>query len=201
MDTAPAEPVFSVLDTVSYTPPRSPRTYRLSPLTYRERNRLRRAIRAEAGEPPDRVVMLGVLREVLEAMAPANLAEVLAQVDAAGADPADRPAQARLAVLERAARAAPAYAELLDANLAYNEAVPVLTAQFALRGWDGPGLLPFRTDAEGRVPEELLNAIPAAELDLVAARANVLIWLGPDAEGNSEAPSPSPASQAPTPEG
>lgn len=201
MHSPPAEPVFSVLDPVSFTPPRSPRTYRLSPLSYRERNRLRRAIRAEAGDPPDRAVMLGTLREVLEQLQPANLAEALAVVDAAEADPTDRTAQARLAVIERAARVEPSYAALLDANVQYNEVSPIITAQFALRGWSGPGLPPFAQDAEGRVPADLLEAIPAAELDAVAARASVLIWLGPDAEGNSEGPSPSPGSPTPTPEG
>ncbi len=200
-DIAPADPVFSMLDTVSFQPPRSPRTYTLSPLSYRERNRLRRALRAEAGEPPDRPVMLGVLREVMAEIAPENLAEVLAQIDAAEADPTDRAAQARLAVLERAARHVPAYAELLEAQLAYNEAMPVLTVRFAMRGWSGPGLPAFDAAADGLVRHDLLEYVPAAELDAIAARANVLIWLGPDAAGNSAGLSPSPESPPPTPEG
>ncbi len=193
-------PVFSALDTVAYTPPRSPRTYLLSPLSYRERNRLRRAIREEAGDPPDQAVMFGVLRQVLHDLAPANLGEALAEVDAAEAAPDDRAAQARLAVLERAARQVPAYAELLEARLRYNEASPFLTLQYALRGWSGPGLPAFQR-INDRVPDGLLDALPAAELEAVATRAQVLIWLGPDAEGNSAAPSPSPASPAPSPEG
>lgn len=201
MDIAPAEPVFSVLETVAYTPPKSPRTYTLSPLSYRERNAMRRAIRAEAGDPPDQAVMFGVLRQVLEELAPANLGEALAAVDAAEAAPDDKAAQARLAVLERIARQEPAYADLLEARLRYNEASPLITLQYALRGWSGPGLPDFARFADGRVPEALLDAIPAAELEALATRAQVLIWLGPDAEGNSAAPSPSPASPAPTPEG
>ena len=200
MNIMPADPVFSVLDTVAFTPLRSSRTYRLSPLSYRERNRLRRAVLDEAGDPPDRAVMLGVLRECLAAMQPDNLAEALAQVDEAEASPDDKPAQARLAVLERAARHVPAYAALIDDRVRYNEAQPWITASFALRGWAGEGLPPFRREGD-RVPDDLLDAIPAAELDAIAGRAMVLIWLGPSAEGNFEAPSPSPASPAPTPEG
>jgi hypothetical protein len=195
-----ADPVFSVLDTVAFTPPRSSRTYRLSPLSYRERNRLRRAVRQEAGDPPDRAVMLGVLREVLRAMDPADLAEALATVDEAEAAPDDKVAQSRLAVIERAARSAPAYAELVEAQLRYHEVQPEITARFALRGWAGDGLPPFRREGD-MVPEDLMDAIPAAELDAIASRAMVLIWLGPSAEGNSEAPSPSPASPTPSPEG
>jgi hypothetical protein len=200
MDFSPAEPVFSALDTEAFTPPRSSRTYRLAPLSYRERNRLRRAVRAEAGDPPDRAVMLGVLRQCLEQLQPANLAEALAWVDEAEAAPDDKAAQSRLAVLERAARATPAYADLVEAQLRYHEAQPWITARFALRGWAGEGLPPFRRDGD-MVPEDLMEALPAAELEAIAGRAMVLIWLGPSAEGNSAAPSPSPASPAHTTEG
>lgn len=202
MDMMPASVVFSVLDTAAFTPPRSPRTYHLSPLSYRERNRLKRAVLDQAGSPPDRQVMLGVLRQCLTELAPANLAETLAWVDEAEADePGDnKPAQARLAVLERTARAIPAYAELIDARIAYNEVQPWLTVAHALRGWDGPGLPPFRREGDA-VPDALLEAIPAAEFDAIASRAMALIWLGPSAEGNSVAPTPSPESPAPSPEG
>jgi hypothetical protein len=201
LDIAPSEPVFSVQDTLTYTPPKSPRSYVLSPLSYRERNAMRRQIRAEGGDPPDQAVMFGVLRQVLEELAPANLHEALAAVDAAEAAPDDKAAQARLAVLERVARQEPAYAELLEARLRYNEMSPFITLQFALREWSGPGLPPLVRGRDSRVPAELLDAIPAAELEALATRAQVLIWLGPDAAGNSEAPSPSPESPAPTQEG
>jgi hypothetical protein len=182
---------------VAFPPPRSGRTYRLAPLSYRERNRLRRAVRAEGGDPPDRAVMLGVLRQCLAEMAPANLAEALTWVNEAEAAPDDKAAQSRLAVLERAARTVPAYAELVDAHMRYQEAQPWITARFALRGWAGEGLPPFARDGD-MVPESLMEMIPAAELDAIASRAMVLIWLGPSAEKNSEAPSPSPASPEPT---
>jgi hypothetical protein len=194
------EPVISALDTVAFTPPRSPRTYRLAPLSYRERSRMQRAMRVQGGDPPDRTVMLGVLRQCLAQMDLANLAEVMAQVDEAEAAPDDKAAQARLAVLERAARHVPAYAELLDAQMRYREEQPLVTVSYALRGWAGPGLPTFRRE-DGRVPDDLLEAIPAAELDAVAGHALVLIWLGPSAEKNSEAPSPSLAILHPTSEG
>jgi hypothetical protein len=193
-------PVVSALDTVAFTPPGCPRTYHLSPLSYRERARLQRMIREVAGEPPDRSLMLGVLRECLTELAPANLDEAIATVDAAEAGPDDRPAQARLAVLERAVQSVPAYADLLNAQRRYAEERPLVAVRLALRGWAGTGLPPFHRDADGTVPEALLEALPAAEFDAIAQQAMLLIWLGPSAVGNSVAPSPSPNPPNPTPE-
>lgn len=200
MDIMSQAPVFSALEAEAFTPPRSPRTYHLAPLSYRERNAMRREMRRAGGDRPDRAVMLAVMREALRQIAPANLDDALAQIDEAEAAPDDMAAQARLAVLERAVSTVPAYAELVESRIRYQEAWPWVSVRFALRGWEGPGLPPF-TRVGGLVPESLLDAIPAAELEVVAARADELIWLGPSAEGNSEAPSPLPENQAPTPEG
>lgn len=160
---------------------------------------MQREMRKAGGDRPDRPVMLAVMREVLREINPANLNEALAQIDEAEAAPDDVAAQARLAVLERAAATVPAYAELIEARVRYQEAWPWVSARFALRGWSGPGLPAFQR-VDGLVPEHLMDAIPAAELTAIGARADVLIWLGPSAEGNSEARSPSPASPTPSPE-
>ena len=185
-------PVFSALDAEDFTPPRSPRTYRLAPLSYRQRTVMRREMRRAGGHAPDRSVMLSVLRECLTVLQPDNLDVLLAQVDDAEAAPDDVRATAKLAVLEHAAMGVQAYADMIDARIRYNEAMPWVSARFALRGWSGPGLPAFER-VDGMVPEALLELLPAAELDAIGSRATVLIWLGPSAEGNSVAPSPAPA--------
>ena len=194
----PIKPVFSALDAEDFKPSQSPRTYKIAPLSYRERNRLRRMVRDVVGETPERDLMLGVLRECLQQIQPANLAEALSHVDEAMASPDDKGAQARLAVLERAVRHIPAYAELIDAQQRANEEEPWVIARFVLRGWSGPGLPDFMR-VDGLVPEDILDAVPAAELDAIRTQARYLMWVGPSAVGNSEPPTPSPEPPTPTP--
>lgn len=202
MDMSPAfdAPVFSALDTEEFTPPGSPRTYMLGVLNYRQRAAFTRDMRRSCGDRPDRAVMLAVLRECLRELAPANLEDALATVEEAEAAPEDAGAQARLGVLERAVLEMPAYAALVEARMRYHEELPWISARHALRGWSGPGLPPFGQFG-GLVPDALLDAIPAPELSAIGARADVLIWLGRSAEGNSAAPSPSPATLMDTPAG
>ena len=185
-------PVFSGQDVERFTWDRSGRTYILAPLSYRQRLAMTRAVRRVAGTPPDRAVMLAVLRECLRELAPANLAEALSHVDEAEAEPENAMAQGRLAVIQRACADVAAYAEMEEAWERHNEERPLIVARYALRGWEGAGLPPFVLGPDGLVPESLLEAIPAAELMAIANRAAVLIWLGPSAAGNSEAPLPAP---------
>lgn len=154
---------------------------------------MRREMRRVGGNSPDRSVMLSVLRECLTVLQPDNLDVLLAQVDDAEGAPDDVRATAKLAVLEHAAMGVQAYADMLEARIRYNEAMPWVSARFALRGWSGPGLPAFERGVDGMVPEALLELLPAAELDAIGTRATVLIWLGPSAEGNSAAHSPAPA--------
>jgi hypothetical protein len=58
----------------------------------------------------------------------------------------------------------------------------------------------FRRD-KGLVLEELLDVLPASEVTAVGWRAFLLVSLDRSAEGNSAAPSPSPETQTPLPEG
>lgn len=195
-----AEPVFSALDAEWFKPERSPRRYRIAPLSYRQRNAMQRDIRRTGGPEIDRAVMLDVLRHALRQLAPENLDACLATIDAAEATPEDRGLQAQMSVIEHAVAGVSAYDDMQEKHIRHREALVLCTLRHSLRGWDGPGLPAFALQ-DGLVPDNLLDAIPAAELDAVFGHSRVLHYLGPAAVGNSVAPSPSPESQAPTPEG
>jgi hypothetical protein len=90
MDGMTAPPVFSAHDLVAFTPPGSPRTYRLAPLTYRERIAFRTALAREAGMRPSPQDVSNGLRTAVREVAPANLDEALAVVDDADAATAPR---------------------------------------------------------------------------------------------------------------
>lgn len=192
--------VFSARETEWFTPPGSPRSYLLQPLTYRERSAMRRELRRVGGIPPERAALLEGMREALRQVQPANLDACLAIVDEAEATPDDAGVQARLALVEQAVVDVPAYTALTDAQVRHNDAVPYVAARHGLRDWRGPGLPDFAR-VDGAVPEHLLEELPAAEIGIVGWRVYVLAMLGRSAEGNSVALSPSPESPTPTPEG
>jgi hypothetical protein len=206
MDGMTAPPVFSAYDLVAFTPPGSPRTYRLAPLTYRERIAFRAALAREAGMRPSPQDVSNGLRAALREIAPANI-EADAAREAADAAPNDAAlkaklaeAQARLAVIITACMDVPVYAELRAAGERWTGMAPWVACRHALRGWDGPGLPAFQRE-KGLVPEELLDALPASEVTAMGWRAFLLMSLDRSAEGNSAAPSPSPETQTPSPEG
>ena len=197
---SPVPVVFSARETEWFTPPDSPRSYLLQPLTYRERSAMRRELRRVGGIPPERAALLEGMREALRQVQPVNLDACLAIVDEAEAAPDDASAQARLAVVEQAVVDVPAYAAMTDAQVRHNDAVPYVAARHGLRDWRGPGLPDFAR-VDGVVLDDLLEELPAAEIGIIGWRAYVLAMLGRSAEGNSAALSPSPESPTPTPEG
>ena len=214
MDGMTAPPVFSAHDLVAFTPPGSLRTYRLAPLTYRERIGFRAALAREAGLRPSTQDVSTALRIALREIAPNNLDAALAVVDAADAARADAErapqdadaqarlaeAHARLAVIISACMDVPVYAELRAASERWTGMAPWVACRHALRGWEGPGLPPFQRD-KGLVSEPLLDAMPASEIAAVGWRAFLLVSLDRSAEGNSAAPSLSPGIPAPSTEG
>ncbi len=125
---------------------------------------------------------------------------LLADIDAAEATPDDVGAQTRLASIEAIAAEVPVYAALLAARERYLGTLPWVAARHALRGWDGPGLPPFRRE-RGAIPADLLDTLPDAEIEAVGWKASALMQPNASAEGNSAAPSPSPETPAPTTEG
>jgi len=191
--------VFSALETVAFTPPDSPRSYVLSPLSYRQRTAMFRELRRVGGVQVDNAAGLDALRSAVRDVSPSNADELLAAIDQAEAAPDDLAAQARLAAIDVAMVDVPVSQAMRDARARWNEAVPWVAARHGLRGWSGPGLPPFQAEA-GLVPEALLDAIPGAELAAAGGRAYLLAVVGRSAEGNSAAPSPAPETPKDSPE-
>lgn len=192
-----SDPVFSRRDAVPFVPDGSPRAFTIAPLTFRERQAYRADVARECGVFPQRAQLIAALRAAIHEAAPGNAADLLADIDAAEATPEDADAQARLTAIEATAAEVPVYAALLAARERYLGTLPWVAARHTIRGWEGPGLPPFRRD-RGVVPAALLDAIPDAEIDAIGWRAIALMHPGGDAEGNSGAPSPSPETPAPT---
>jgi hypothetical protein len=195
-----AAPVFSRRQVESFNPPDSPRTYRIAPLTYLERQAMRADLVRLAGSNPSREELLAAIRAAIREMQPANAAELLAIVDAAEEMPEDRDVQARLAAVEAAVATVPVYAELRAAGERFFGTMPYVAARHALRGWDGPQLPPFAR-AVGVVPDDLLNLLPIGEITAIGWEAWRLQTPGQSAVGNSEPPLPSPATPETSPGG
>lgn len=202
MDDTTGVPVFSARDRVDVTPPDSPRSYVLAPMTYRERQAFRADHAREGGVYPSQAQVLEALRQAVRTAAPDNAADLLGVIDAAEADPdgQDSAIQSALAVIEATLSDDPGYAALLAARRRWLGMLPWCAARHSLRGWSGPGLSPFRRE-RGAVPADLLDELPEPEIEAIGLRAVALLRPDPAAVGNSVARSPSPASPTPTPEG
>jgi hypothetical protein len=175
--------VFSRRAPVDYTPPDSKRTYRLAPLSFRERQAFRAEMLRDVGLYPQPALMLEALRDAVREAAPANAPDLLAAIDAAEAAPDDAAAAARLTVVEGAFTGAGGYGDLLAARHRYIGLLPLYAARHALRGWSGPGLPEF-TRVGGLVPLELLDDLPPDELEAVGYQASALMQTGGDAAKN-----------------
>jgi len=199
MDGMTATPVFSARDRVELTPPNSPRSYILGPMTYREREAFRADHAREGGVYPSREQVLEALRQAVRTAAPDNAIVLLAVIDAAEADADgdDTATQSALAVIEAILSDDPAYAALLAARRRWLGMLPWCAARHSLRGWSGPGLGPFQRN-RGAVPADLMDLLPEADVEAIGLKALALMRPDPAAEGNSVAPSLSPASPAPS---
>lgn len=197
-----AVPVFSALNTVDFTPPGSPRTYVLGPMTYRERQAFRADHAREGGVYPSQAQILEALRQAVRNAGPSNADQVLEVIDAAEADPEGENAavQSALAAIEAAMASAPGYAALLAARRLWLGMLPWCAARYSLRGWSGPDLPPFAR-VRGAVPADLMDQLPEDDVAAIGDRAIVMLRPDRDAVGNSGAGSPSPATPNPTPEG
>lgn len=198
-----------------FTPPGSPRRYRLAPLTYKQRAAFKARITEEVGILPSQHDLFLGLRAALAEANPANLEELRAIVEAAHAirvtqdaalmagealPPLTAEEQVTLGhclALEARLSTVPLYAALLNQREAHNATVPYLAARFALRGWEGPGLPEFAR-VDGLVPEALMEALDGhAELLSVGWRAHRLAQPGSSAVGNFASPLPSPETPMP----
>lgn len=185
--------VFSRRDPVAFVPLDSPRTYTVAPLTFRERQTLRAEQARQGFHYPSQRQVIDGLRAAVRELAPANMVELFGIIDAAEATPDDADAKARLLAVEMAVADVPVYASLVAARGHYLAMLPWFFARYALRGWEGPDLPDFQR-LRGAVPDGLLEAIPSDELEALGWHASNLAEPGAAARGNSEAPSPSPAS-------
>jgi hypothetical protein len=193
-------PVLSAADTVWHQPDGSPRRYLLAPLTRLERNRFRREMVALGARYPAPVLVWEELRAALREIAPGNLDELLALVDAAEAEDTAGTrgeAMARIAPVERAAMAVPGFAAMIADRQFWLDTYPMAVTALALRDWEG-GNLPAFARRNGTVSLDLLEAIPDEDLREIGARAYEMAFLSRRAEGNSEPPSLSPEIPAPS---
>jgi hypothetical protein len=184
--------VFSRRPAVEFTPPGSANTYLIAPLSFRERQAFRAEMLRQIGIYPAPALMLAALRESIRAAAPANAAELLSTVDTAEADPDDVEAATKLATIESAFTGAGAYGDLLALRHQYIGLLPLYALRHALRGWQGEGLPEF-TRSGGLVALDLLDELPADDVEAAGNAALNLGQPGPSAEKNSAPPSPSPA--------
>lgn len=194
-----ADPVFSRRAPQAFTPPGSPRTYTLAPLTYMERQALRADLTRAAGANPSRELMLAAVRTAIREVRASNEAELLGIVAAAEDMPDDADAQTRLAAVEAVIAAVPVYADLRAAREQFAGAMPYIAARHALRGWEGPLLPPFRR-TRNTVPDDLLDVLPIDELTAIGWAAWDMMTVTPSAEKNSAPPSPSPETPETSPE-
>lgn len=185
------QPVFSRRAEEAFVPEGSPRTYRIAPLTYLERQNYRADMTRRCGAMPNQAAMLSALRAAIREASPGNAAELLAVVEAYEIEPENEDLKARIAALEAVAAAVPVYAEQRALQERHLGMIPLVAAQHALRGWEGDMLPPFRRE-RGIVPEALIEVLPEGELLAVGWKAFSLMQPDQAAVGNSEPPSPSP---------
>lgn len=191
--------VFSRQDAEDFTIPGTDRTYRIAPLTYRQRQAFRAELAREAGIFPQRAQMLEALRAAVRDLRPDNEAGMIAAIDAHEADDIgeNREAASMVSTLEVLCARTPQYGPLLAAHREYMAAVPWVAARHALRGWSGAGLPAFSTE-RGIVPADLLDMLPPSDIEAVGWRAQALMQPGPSAVGNSVPPSSSPETPEPS---
>lgn len=192
--------IFSRRDAERFTPPGSPRSYTIAPLTFRERQMFRADLAAQGGVYPGPGQLMAAMRAAIRSLGASNEADLLAAIELAETEPDNVDAHSILGSVEAVCAEVPSYAALLAARTRYQGLLPWVAARHALRGWDGPQLPPFRRE-RGLVPEDLLDLIPADEIEAIGFRASVLMQPRETDERFSEAPSPSPESPAPITEG
>ncbi|WP_424138666.1 hypothetical protein [Roseomonas chloroacetimidivorans] len=187
-------PVLSRRDVEEFTPPGSPRTYKIAPLTVRERMAARAEVVAEGGTYPSQADLYEAMRQVLREAETEGLDDLLATLDAAEAMPADETGaeadelRQKVRRIETACQAAPAYTALLARRARHMGAIPFVYFRRAVRGWEGPDLPAFARKA-GVVSDEAMEGVPEDEITLVGWRAFAMTRPSKDAEKNSEEPS------------
>lgn len=159
-------------------------SYRLAPLTLRQRNAIvegmvRRGIRA----PKLALRAKATARAFERAGRPEEAAQARAILDKFRASAATGPDLLDLVMLEEEAAGDPDVAALLADGERARVEETIRYAQAALRGWSGVPA-EFARDAQGRVSEDALDGLPPADLEAIGQRAYALAHLS-EAAGNS----------------
>ncbi len=194
--------VASVQETKDVAIPGTDRVYTYAPLKFRRRAIMKAALVAEAGQPVFREQLLVARRTALQELAPANLGELLLVLDEVDTVPAEELApetMTALSLIDAAVMEVPSFAKLMERNYRTVYLTPYVAARYGLENWAGSGLPAFRRDRDA-VPDELLDAIPPMDIEIVGWAIWNSAHVTQEEEKNSAAPSPSPASPAPSPE-
>ena len=208
-------PLTSTDDVERFSPPGSPRSYTIAPLSFKERIAFRARLTEQAGILPGQHDLFLAMRSALQEVNPSNIEELRGIIEAAhairmqqdavlltgGPMPAptaeEQVTLGHCLALEARLSVVPLYAALLNQRDRHNAMAPYLAAQASLRGWEGPGLPEFQ-QVNGLVPEALMEVLDGlGELNPVGWRAQRLAMPGSSAVGNFGSPSPSP--ETPTP--
>ncbi len=189
--------VLSAKDFDRFTPPAradepAPPVYLIAPMTWRQRATWRAELaRGGAGRFASDEQLARAVRDAVEEVAPGNLAECLESVDAmlgllaakpvrddagaeaAGADP-EQDARRRAVLdaydaVERAMASHPRVAAMMAERAMFNSIAPVVAAAISLQGWEGVAV-PFERRG-GLVPDDVLEALPEADLYAIGNRA------------------------------
>ena len=181
--------------------------YLLAPMSWRTRGKFRAALMGEGIRYPQDAEMAKTAREIVAELAPDNAADLNAVLDtfldqrtqpAPDAPAAEAPAEEQEAFLTVMAarhqveadyealidrlRQHPKIGFLLALRTAFNELAPPLAASYALVGWENVAQ-PFRR-LNGVVPDEVLDALPRADLGAIGSESLMLIAVSEAQRGN-----------------
>lgn len=191
---------LSAKQPLRFTPPGEhpdpPPVYLIRPATVLDRAAFRRDMTAVGARYHQKAAQISALRRALQEVAPANLDQLLADIDAveAGGDLAKAALPAVAEIEQKIARADPRYAELIADNEHWLEVAPHLAFRRFVAGWENVSV-PF-AQRGGLVAEATAEALPADHVVSVGYEAIRLFSPTKDEEKNSAPPPPSPSGQA-----
>lgn len=181
---------------VRFTPPsykdrEDAPVYLMQPPSIMQRANWRRDLMAMGATYPTDEQLIEGMRRVIRQSGSPNTDEALDLIDRfvaakaegdVGADLADA-----FAGIEQGLQQVPAYGELVARRMHWLELAPILAARNFITGWEGLNLA-FRR-VNGRLPDELLNALPEEDVKAVGMHIIGLMTVNRTLAGNSASPS------------
>jgi hypothetical protein len=166
-------------------------TYWVRPASLFERAAFHRDLASRGVKIHARERLTAALREDLAALAPENLADLLALVDLVAATAPGELGEAEAArfdlLCDVCRRAGSAFAAVEADHVYWAEMVPLLAAKRFLDGWEGDGLPPFARGREG-VADDLLERVDPLHLVQAGWKAWSLMTVSKATEKNSVSP-------------